>query len=403
MSEYKNIGLLFNKHYFRQDPFRIFDFKNLDSNNNKELLKYKNEILFASKIESDYIPKIESDLQTIELQTIYPGLFSGSGYAHESSVEGELKLGFFFDYTSGLPCLPGSSVKGVLRDACTKDRGGYVKWIISELTSGERESKVKEDAGKINETVFSFINTEKKNKEGKTIYEGSEFIKAVFEAPENTSIYNRDIFFDAFPISDNGKLLGNDYITPHKDPLKNPIPLQFMKVMPQVEFQFNFKLTDNGIPAIVKLELFKQILLDLGIGAKTNVGYGQFTDEPAKKNNEKNTESDDSDYNPDKTKSNQPQSKFEESFHFSVIGHLTKESIFKGTITKIDQNYVYVDFIVNNITCQIRKQNKVIRDSNNEKLIDTDVVKVLDKVNITVKKDYSYNDNLNCQVSLLVK
>jgi CRISPR-associated protein Cmr6 len=26
----------------------------------------------------------------------------------------------------------------------------------------------------------------------------------------------------------------------------------------------------------IKKELFKQILLDLGIGAKTNVGYGQF-------------------------------------------------------------------------------------------------------------------------------
>ena len=29
---------------------------------------------------------------------------------------------------------------------------------------------------------------------------------------------------------------------------------------------------------IIKRELFKQILLDLGIGAKTNVGYGQFKD-----------------------------------------------------------------------------------------------------------------------------
>lgn len=91
------------------------------------------------------------------------------------------------------------------------------------------------------------------------------------------------IYFDAF-ISESkntdGRFLGNDYITPHKEALKEPVPIQFLKVLPDVVFQFQFlippqfaykDLTCDNIK-----DLFKKILLDLGVGAKTNVGYGHF-------------------------------------------------------------------------------------------------------------------------------
>jgi hypothetical protein len=88
---------------------------------------------------------------------------------------------------------------------------------------------------------------------------------------------------DAFPkesFKHEGRFLAGDYITHHEDPLKNPNPVMFLKVLPEVEFVFNFKLNDSkliqALTANNKLNLFKQILLDLGIGAKTNVGYGQF-------------------------------------------------------------------------------------------------------------------------------
>jgi CRISPR-associated protein Cmr6 len=64
--------------------------------------------------------------------------------------------------------------------------------------------------------------------------------------------------------------------------LKNPIPITFLKVLPDVEFSFNFILQDHQkideklVSIKRKIALFKQILLDFGIGAKTNVGYGQF-------------------------------------------------------------------------------------------------------------------------------
>ena len=41
----------------------------------------------------------------------------GVGYQHETGAMGEAKIGFYFDYTTGLPCLSGSSVKGIIRSA----------------------------------------------------------------------------------------------------------------------------------------------------------------------------------------------------------------------------------------------------------------------------------------------
>ena len=55
-----------------------------------------------------------------------------------------------------------------------------------------------------------------------------------------------------------------------------------MKVREGVTFRFRFLLHDNerlGILAKDKLNLFEQLVLLLGMGAKTAVGYGQFFNE----------------------------------------------------------------------------------------------------------------------------
>ena len=91
-----------------------------------------------------------------------------------------------------------------------------------------------------------------------------------------------DVFMDAIITgctTKDGKFLSDDFITPqHKKPFGNPEPIQFMKVLPDVEFTFFFKFTEckcNGVDINLK-ELFRCILEDIGIGAKTNVGYGQL-------------------------------------------------------------------------------------------------------------------------------
>ena len=56
-----------------------------------------------------------------------------------------------------------------------------------------------------------------------------------------------------------------------------------MKIAPGCKLEFRFKLVDTEIAGTgkkfskeQKLELFKEILTTVGVGAKTNVGYGQL-------------------------------------------------------------------------------------------------------------------------------
>jgi len=272
----KNLGYYYYRSYFNSLEFIISDIKcetKLNVNNR--------DLLNSNLKEYPEIHELPGSI-SFELETIYPGLLVGAGYTHEiGNQEDELKLGFYFDYTSGLPCIPGSSVKGVLRDACEKAEGNYILSILEEIASGNRTS----DLTIKDLTKILLKKSENKNhliKQGRKPY--SDFVNNIFEGKnskdENLSFKERVIFLDAFPFesgNDNNKFLGNDFITPHLDPLKNPTPIQFLKILPRVKFRFNFLLTDTLIKKEIKLELFRQILLDLGIGAKTNVGYGQFT------------------------------------------------------------------------------------------------------------------------------
>ena len=174
----------------------------------------------------------------IRLKLDYPGLVTGVGITHEALISGEFKLGFHFDYTYGMPVIYGSTVKGVLRSYFREEYSGTL--------------------------------------------DVDEVIKDIFEGECNgvpKSIYDRDIFFDAIIVeaSNTGHFLASDSITPHnKGELKNPIPLTFLKIAPGCTILFRFKLRDSLITAHDKKSIFTSILLKYGIGAKTNVGYGQF-------------------------------------------------------------------------------------------------------------------------------
>jgi len=288
MTKYANIGLLFNKHYFREIRYTDPNNENFDYKKdayNRAVVSGNNKMLFNSSLNNS---PLNLGNCHFELKTIYPGLFLGSGYPHEAGIEGELKLGFFFDYSTGIPILPGSSVKGVLRNAFEVANGGYLKellenklkletWKVENLL--DRKIKVEGIKEKIPYIVASIFHG---------YYPVAEADKIIYK---QAGVYQRDIFFDAVPVGKvaEGKFLANDFITPHKDnegnfnPLKDPVPLQFLKILPGITFHFDFKLhntlDENGkdlLTASQKKDLFRFILEDLGIGAKTNVGYGQF-------------------------------------------------------------------------------------------------------------------------------
>jgi len=221
----KNLGWLFYKDYFEG-----LDFRNLS--NSSDLIKRKVQNLINYTIESENISE-ELGNAHLKATTTYPGLILGSGNLHElPSVEGQVILGFHFDYTTGLPVIQGSSIKGVLRSAFKHPE--YIQELLED---------------KFNSDEIKEIETE------------------IFE--------NKDIFFDAEIIS-QGQILADDYLAPHNDSLKNPIPLRFIKVRPNVTFRFDFELNNGILKKDEKLKLFQNIIEDLGLGAKTNVGYGKF-------------------------------------------------------------------------------------------------------------------------------
>ncbi len=220
-----NIGWLFYKDYFKE-----IDYQDLENPKNETSIKTKVQNIISKTPEINEAQVMGNT--HFSATTTYPGLLLGSGNAHEvPHIKGQAILGFHFDYTSGLPLIQGSSIKGVLRSAFKHPE------YISEY-------------------VQSDVNV---------------------EALEEEIFDNGDIFFDATISISDGKILGDDFITPHGDALKNPIPLRFIKVLPNITWRFDFQLSEGLISRESKIKLFEHILEDLGLGAKTNVGYGKFT------------------------------------------------------------------------------------------------------------------------------
>lgn len=247
-----NIGWLFYKDYFSNLTNGDYQLMLL-SKEEKKQKKIEIEAI-ESKIDQKVLNLISQSFNTqkpknlgnssFELKTTYPGLLVGSGNTHElPDTKGQAILGFHFDYTSGLPEIAGSSIKGVLRSAF--EHPEYIQSILDDKSC---------DVKKLELEIFG-----QDSKSGEVVA-------------------GKDIFFDAIITKGgkNNKILGDDFITPHKEATKNPIPLRFIKVLPEVTFDFRFTLQCGLITKEQKEHLFRQIIIDLGLGAKTNVGYGKF-------------------------------------------------------------------------------------------------------------------------------
>ena len=224
----------------------------------------------AISVNTDVLEVLRSaDYSVVNMRVQAPGLLIGSGLAHGlPGSEEDVKTGLQFDYTSGLPVIPGSSVKGVIRSAFP---------MIKE----DKEQSNEADAEKLN-----YIKS--------LIADIPEFSSLVLEDNDILELGNQmfnhgDIFADALLVGYGTRMkqhgpvkqvLAEDYITPHTGgPLAQPIPIKIVKVAPGVTFAFCFKFNETKIGAKVvsasmKKALCAAILQDLGVGAKTNVGYG---------------------------------------------------------------------------------------------------------------------------------
>lgn len=242
----KNLNLLFNKLYY----------ENLELTENGKasptfvtsIEKYNEELWYARfDPNKDYEKSKINNVSTFYMKTSYPGVLVGTGYAHGSGIDGadaDINCGFSFDYVSGQPYIPGSSIKGLIRSAFRN------KEIIECFLSQDFSCSPDELERKIFGTKASEL-------------EGD------------------DVFLDAVILcgDEQARIIGKDYITPHSNATKNPIPIHILKIMPDVIIEFRFVLKDTEINGQIlkvteKLSIYSSILELLGVGAKTNVGYG---------------------------------------------------------------------------------------------------------------------------------
>lgn len=261
--ESKNMNYIFNVEYFKDIENLLEEQKRIKQDDTEDTTVI-NEIRQRNKaIEKFVFPGnilLDANLnnavdgwryQSFILYTEYPGLLVGAGYPHDAKLEEAIKCGFTFDYVTGIPYIPGSSLKGMLRSFFPGDQ----KEVSEEYASYIREL-LKKDR-------FDVLGLKD------NIFEGN------------------DIFLGAFPdLRDKPRsIMKMDYITPHKElEFNEPNPISMIKIKPDVPIIFNFLLTDYTkddeetiiISAEEKKELFKNIIIDMGIGAKTNVGFGRL-------------------------------------------------------------------------------------------------------------------------------
>lgn len=314
-----NIGWQYYKDYHQIDGDQVSLFRNAPNQKGdrrddyfKRHYEEKNAAILGTLFDSTTSTRLQivSPDEKLRFKTTYPGLTLGTGYTHETGELGEFKLGFFFDHTSGYPCIPGSTVKGCLRSMFPQKGQGDSDELSNEsekynyLASVIRElSNLKEGFIAENELGEEYDQREHPKRKSfidrleMEIFDGKKPIEKKDGIIENQPIciYERDIFFDAYLVStqhpaiyrssykNQKSFIGDDYITPHVNrkkpemsPFTNPIPLMFLKILPEVTIQFQFDVKKGLLTKEQKEELFRRMLLDFGIGAKTNVGYGQF-------------------------------------------------------------------------------------------------------------------------------
>jgi len=272
-----NISWLYYKDYFNGIRFDVHKFG--EDGNNIKLVKAKNIKITKAKLTVIENPCAKQRIKTF---VQYPGLVTGIGINHEASIQEEFKLGLHFDYTYGMPVIYGSSVKGLLRSAFPESEE-----VIEKEKDPAKNDKLKKLRNSKTSIIKNYLGKGFENidvdKLRAHIFDGIKNIKED-NTIEYFSIYERDVFFDAVIIKPNKKnmMLASDSITPHKNnPLQEPVPITFLKIASGCTLEFRFDLKPSTIDGIeisaaCKLALFKNILRDFGIGAKTNVGYGQL-------------------------------------------------------------------------------------------------------------------------------
>ncbi|MCM8816030.1 MAG: type III-B CRISPR module RAMP protein Cmr6 [Candidatus Omnitrophica bacterium] len=262
----KNLNLLLTKYINEW---------NIDNNQynieSKQIGFYLEKITKASQISKNIYPDFLKRWELLLKET--------KATAIKAKVEWRLVVGlgsgFLLDrsmtvhHILGFPFIPGSALKGVLRTYyLEKNREPLIKKM------NEENEKLK-DQGK-REKLYKSTELDIFAQEKDEI-----FIK-IFG---NQKTKGKIIFFDAYPTRFPELELDimnphyPDYYTGTTPPAdwQTPSPIKFLTVKKDTEFIFAFRTCYEDIKNEVR-NLIEESLSDIGIGAKTSVGYGYFKD-----------------------------------------------------------------------------------------------------------------------------
>lgn len=270
----------YNYLYFRYTDTFVADEKKYDNitRNIKTILEPISESSYEDYINAICIENIEKN-HLIEAKVGGQGLIVGGSNIDYSELEinpldqnNPLKINNFFqnslqfDYTLGHVYVPGSSIKGALR--------AYIHEGSTRLQS------VYKKLSATNEDITSVIESMERD---------------LFDANENEPVIYYDSFITGIPISTNENskkyvIYNSEFITPHVKDVENekidllhtPNPLYILKVVNGAMLNINIQVPTWMIEKYSELgvDIYEDILVpafeELGVGAKTNTGFGHF-------------------------------------------------------------------------------------------------------------------------------
>lgn len=253
-----NFGLWYNKFIPLSNKFKASDDRGNDTRaaefyferygqmkkgNVAELLKQKHN---DQRAYCGYFPS--ENYESIQIEAILESpLLTGIGESHPNEVS------MVFDHNLGIPYIPASGVKGIVRFAHTVS-------LIPEAI--QRDPEI-EKSGKFDDEdewtfVLNMFGGQKKK--GEVV-----FLDAY---PKDVPQLHIDI------MNPHYGLYYSDGVPPADH--HNPTPIKFLTVAPGTTFIFRaVTKKENGLPQKVKKALLSA-LTEEGVGAKTAVGYGRF-------------------------------------------------------------------------------------------------------------------------------
>lgn len=249
-----NIGLVFTKYFNKYDS----SLKQLKDSNAKSSF-ISEDVINNFSVDNNAMK--EAIFNTIQLITAKKGvwkvLVNDWNFVTGMGIDHPTENGFLWHHTLGVPYLPGSSIKGMLRG------------FLSEFSEKSFYDKDK--------IIYIFGNENEEEREDRLQSGNFVFMDAIpIEKPELTidimTPHQKDWYESKSPNIDNPDSLPADYHT--------PVPVSFLAVkkitflfgiLPRIRSEENISLLSD---LITQLEM----ALDyVGIGSKTGTGYGRFS------------------------------------------------------------------------------------------------------------------------------